>query len=155
MQPSESGRVAWRVILIQLAILAGLFGFFKLYLPHREHEKAAHAASDREQKIEAFFRNMVEDTKLEIYVPLDGTVVKRHPQKLRTILDVADVETTLGAPDVASTDFQGGQHLTWIGTAHKVEAAFTAGRLYCLIREERSTGHGVMVFASPWTWHPY
>jgi len=156
LQPSDSGGVPWRVILIQLAVLLGLLTFFKFYLPHRERAQASQAVADREQKIEDFFQNaVVEDTTHEISVPLNGSMAKRHPQSLRATLHVEEVEAQLGAPDQSTTDFRGGQHLTWVGSAHKLEAAFNAGRLYCLSHEDRKTSHGVMVFESIWSWHPY
>ena len=153
---SDSGRVPWRIILIQLAILVGLAIFFRFYLPHRVHVQTTEAVTDREQKIEAFFqKTVVEDTEHEISVPLAGAIVKRHPQRLRTTLHVEEVESQLGAPDTSTTDFRSGQHLTWIGTAHKLEASFNLGRLYCLGHQDRKTGQGVMVFESIWSWHPY
>ena len=79
----------------------------------------------------------------------------RHPQKLREAFTVEEAETALGLPDVATTDFRGGQHLTWIGATHQLTGSFNLGRLYCLGWEERATGHGVMVFESIWAWHPY
>jgi hypothetical protein len=156
MRCFDSGRVPWRIILIQAAILAGLVAFFKVYLPHFERERAARAAAERERRIEAFFpKAVVEDTTHEVAVPLDGAIVKRHPQRLRATLSVEDVEAQLGAPDVSTTDFRGGQHLTWIGATHKILGSFNAGRLYCLTYEDRSSGHGVMVYDSIWSWHPY
>jgi hypothetical protein len=156
MHISDSGRVRWRIILIQLTIMAGLVAFYKLYLPHGERMEAARQAAQRERKIEAFFQKVVvEDTAHEIDVPGEGARGKRHPQRLRATLPLAEVEAALGAPDVASTDFRSGQHLTWIGTAHKLEASFNLGRLYCLGHEDRKTGQGVMVFESIWSWHPY
>ena len=97
----------------------------------------------------------VEDTEHEISVPLSGEIVKRHPQRLRTTLHVEEVESRLGAPNTSTTDFRGGQHLTWLGTDHKLEAAFNGGRLYCLSHQDRKTGRGVMVFESIWSWHPF
>jgi hypothetical protein len=58
-------------------------------------------------------------------------------------------------PDSATTDFRGGQHLQWLGTTHQLEDSFNAGRLYCLQLQDRTTGHGVMVFDSFAAWHPY
>lgn len=154
--PHDRGGVPWRVILIQLVILAGLLTFFRFYLPHRERVQATQAVADREQKIEDFFKQaVVTDATHEIAVPLNGAVVKRHPQRLRTTLHVDEVEARLGAPDQSTTDFRGGEHLTWIGSTHKLEAAFNAGLLYCLSYEDRKTGQGVMVFESIWSWHPY
>jgi hypothetical protein len=156
MRIPDSGRVRWRIILIQLAIVAGLVAFYKLFLPHWERMEAARQAAERERKIEAFFRKVVvEDTAHEIDVPGEGAGAKRHPQRLRATLTLAEVEAALGAPDVASTDFRSDQHLTWIGTTHKMEGSFNVGRLYGLAREDRATGHGVMVFESISTWHAY
>ena len=81
--------------------------------------------------------------------PLDGAIVKRHPQRLRSTFSPQEAESTLGVPDATTTDFGGGQHLTWLGTTHKLEASFNAGRLYCLALEDRATGHGVLVYDSP------
>jgi hypothetical protein len=156
MTTSTTGGASWRVIAIQIGILLGLAVFFKFYLPHRAHNMARQALVAREHGITTLFQNsVVEDSGPEISVPLDGAVVKRHPQKLRTLFSPDDAESTLGVPDSTMTDFQGGQHLTWTGTTHKLEAAFNAGRLYCLTFEERATGHGVQVFESPQSWHPY
>ena len=156
MRFSSFGRAPWRVILIQLLILAAIFAFYKLYLPHRAHDLAVNAAASREQKINALFQDSItEDSAHEISIPLEGVIVKRHPQRLRIALSPQDAESTLGVPDATTTDFQGGQHLTWLGTTHKLEASFNAGRLYCLALEDRATGHGVMVFESPSSWRPY
>ena len=46
------------------------------------------------------------------------------------------------------TDFRGGQHLTWIGTRHKLAASFNKGRLYALTFTDLTTGHGMQVFES-------
>jgi hypothetical protein len=156
MRTSGFGGAAWRVIVIQVVILVGLAVFFKLYLPHRQHNLTIEAAVAREREINTVFQDaVVEDSSHEVSVPLDGTLVKRHPQTLRTVFSPQDVESTLGVPDSTMTDFRGGQHLTWVGTAHKLEAAFDAGRLFCLTFEDRASGHGVMVYESPQSWHPY
>jgi hypothetical protein len=152
----SSGRALWRVIVIQVLLLLGLAVFYKLYLPHRARDLADRAAATREQKINALFQDSVEeDSAHEISVPLDGAIVKRHPQRLRTTFSPGEADFALGVPDASTTDFSGGQHLTWLGTTHKLVASFNTGRLYCLALEDRTTGHGVMVFESPWTWHPY
>ena len=156
MTQSEAGGVPWRIFLIQLLLVAGLAVFLKFYLPHREREAVERARADREQKIGALFHDAVaEDAKHEISVPLNGAIVKRHPSRLRTTFSPRQAEVLLGAPDNVTADFAGGQHLTWIGTTHKLEASFNAGHLYCLTMEDRSTGHGEMVYESVWTWHPY
>ncbi|MGD1105126.1 MAG: hypothetical protein ABSA59_24040 [Terriglobia bacterium] len=156
MPISSFGRAPRRVIVIQLLVLVGLIAFYRLYLPHRARDLAGRAAATREQKINALFQDsVVEDSTREISVPLEGVIVKRHPQRLRTTFSPQEAESTLGVPDATTTDFRGGQHLTWLGTAHKLAASFDAGRLYCLTLEDRATGHGVMVYESIWSWHPY
>jgi len=156
MRSSGFGRAPWRIFTIQLLILLGLAAFYKLYLPRHARDLAARAAATREQRINALFReSVVEDSTQEISVPLEGVVVKRHPQRLRTTFSPQEAESTLGVPDASTTDFRGGQHLTWLGTAHKFAASFNAGRLYCLTLEDRATGHGVMVYESATAWRPY
>lgn len=150
------GRASWRASLIQLLSVVGLIVIYKLYLPHRARDLAGRAAAAREQKINALFQDsVVEDSTHEISVPLQGVIVKRHPQRLRTTFSPREAESLLGAPDATTFDFRGGQHLTWLGTAHKLEASFNAGRLYCLTLEDRSTGNGVLVYESLRSWHPY
>jgi len=130
--------------------------FYKLYLPHRARDLAGGTAATREQKINALFQgSVVEDSTHEISVPLEGTIVKRHPERLRTTFSPQEAESRLGVPYATTIDFSGGQHLTWLGSAHKLTASFNAGRLYCLTLEDRATGHGVMVYESPESWHPY
>jgi hypothetical protein len=150
------GRASWRAILIQLLTVVGLIVIYMLYLPHRARDLAGQAAAAREQNINALFQDsVVEDSTHEISVPLQGVIVTRHPQRLRTTFSPREVESLLGAPDATTLDFRGGQHLTWLGTAHKLEASFNAGRLYCLTLEDRSTGRGVLVYESFRNWHPY
>jgi len=156
MPSSSFGRARWRVIVIQILILSGLVAFYELYLPYRARDLAGRAAATREQNINALFQDsVVEDSTHEISVPLEGVIVKRHPQRLRTTFSPREAESTLGLPDATTTDFRGGQHLTWLGTRHKLEASFNAGHLYCLTLEDRATGHGVLVYESIWSWHPY
>jgi hypothetical protein len=153
---STSGRAPWRVILIQVVVLLGLVAFYKLYLPHRERELATERTTARERAIQALFRSaVIEDSIQEVQVPLDGELVKRHPQRLRDDFSQQDAEAQLGVPDSATTDFRGGQHLRWLGTTHQLEASFNAGHLYCLQLQDRTTGHGAMVFDSFVAWHPY
>lgn len=150
------GGVPWRVIVVQFVLVAGVVTFFSLYLPHRTRVLAERALADREQKINDVFRNAVkEDLDHEVSVPLNGKIEKRHPQILTAALSPQDVETQLGVPGNSTTDFRGGEHLTWVGTTHKLVAAFDKGRLYCLALEGRATGHGVMVCQTPETWRPY
>jgi hypothetical protein len=156
MAPSTFGRAPWRIIVIQLLILLGLAAFFKSYLPHRARDLAGRAAATREQKINALFQASVEeDPAHEISVPVEGVIVKRHPQRLRATFSPQKAESALGVPDANTLDFRGGQHLTWLGTAHRLNASFQAGRLYCLSLEDRATGHGALVYESIWSWNPY
>lgn len=156
MRTSSRGGVPWRVIAVQLAVIAGLVVFFTLYLPQHRRALAARAAATREQKINAVFHDSVEeDSSHEVSVPLDGAIVKRHPERLRTSFSPAQAEALLGVPNTGTTDFRGGQHLTWIGTTHELDASFDRGHLYCLTFEDRATNHGVMVYESPWSWRPF
>jgi hypothetical protein len=156
MTPSGYGRAGWRAIVIQFLILLGLFALYRVYLPYHERDLARRTTAEREQKINAFFQDavMVDPTR-EISVPVDGAMVKRHPQKLRLTFSPPEAESKLGVPDASTTDFGGGQHLTWLGKTHKLEASFNSGHLYCLALEDRATGHGVLVYESPESWHPY
>jgi hypothetical protein len=155
--PSLSlNRVPRRVILIQLLVVLGLVAYYQLYLPHRARVLARRAGATREEKITALFQDaVVQDSKHEISVPLEGAIVKRHPQRLRIVFSPREAENELGVPDAVTNDFRGGYHLTWLGTTHKLEASFNAGRLYGLSLEDRTTGHGVLVYESLSLWHPY
>jgi hypothetical protein len=156
MRISDGGKVPWGIILVQVVLIAGLIAFLKFYLPHRAKAATEREFVQREQKINALFQNAVEeDDSKKIPVSVDGEIEKRYPQKLRLALTPQQVEDSLGVPGKDTTDFQGGEHLTWWGATHRLEAAFNAGRLYCLTLEDRSTGHGVMVFENPYQWHPY
>ena len=156
MPSSRFGRAPYRFMIIQLLLLGGLAAFEKFGIPRLRHQSDSQAAAAREQKTNALFQDSVEeDARREISVPLGGKIVKRHPQRLRATFSPQEAEATLGVPTTSTTDFRGGQHLTWLGTDHQLTASFNAGRLYCLAREDRATRHGVMVFESPWAWHPY
>ncbi len=156
MTKSEFGGAPWRLILIQLLILSGLLIFFKLYLPRHARTVAAEASTAREQKITTFFHDAVtEDTEHEVTVPLDGAIVKRHPKRLRTTFSPDEAQTMLGVPNTSMVDFRGGQHLTWIGTSHKVEAAFDKGQLFCLTEEDLTTHRGELVYDSNDLYRPY
>ena len=154
MKPSERGAVPKRMLAIQLAILASLAAFYFLYLPHRTKSQAAAEAEERELKIEALFQSLVvEDPHSEVEVT--GTGGNVHPQRLNRLPAVDEFVRTLGLPDRRTTDFRGGLHITWTGTAHSLEAAFDHGRLYCLRYEDLRIGHGALVFESSAAWHPF
>jgi hypothetical protein len=154
MKASQRGAVPKRMMAIQLAILASLAAFYFLYLPYRSGFQSATKAQERELKIEALFQSLVvEDTHREVEVTGEGGKV--HPQRLNRLPAVDEFVRTLGLPDRRTTDFRGGLHINWTGTAHSLEAAFDRGRLYCLRREDLRTGHGALVFESSAAWHPF
>ncbi len=154
MRSCDSGAVPIRAIAIQLALLAGLVAFYKLYLPYRERVQAASAVEDREQRIQKLVSSLVvEDPTREI--PAQDGSGQTHPQKLASTPSVDDVQQALGVPNERTTDFRGGLHLIWSGTEHDLEASFDHGRLYCLRVEDRRTGHGALIFESSWGWHAF
>jgi hypothetical protein len=151
-----SGSVRWRVIVVQVVILAGLLVWFKVYLPSRDRARAAGEAAAREKKIEEVFRSLVvEDPSRQVRQPGLNGGAPVHPQKLRAVVSRAEVEQILGVPQTSTSDFRGGEHLVWIGTEHKLEAAFDKGRLYSLRIEDLRTGHGSMVFEQSWYWQTF
>ena len=135
--PSDSGGISKRVIVIQLAIIAVLVVFFKLYLPRMEKANEAARLNERESRIEKFFKSMVENSS-------GGP----QAQTLRGSPSMQKVEEILGAPDTSSTDFRGGLHLTWIGTRHSLECSFDKGQLYFLALTNRRTAQSVTASAS-------
>jgi len=143
------GSVRTRVILVQVAILAGVLAWYRIFLPGIQKERAAEEAARREQKIEALVQSMViEAAGRENDAPPPPGSTRQHPQRLRFTPPVDAVEKELGAPDTSMTDFRGGQHLTWVGTKHSLELSFEKGRLYALTITDRQTGHGTQVFES-------
>jgi len=156
MRSLSFGRAPYRFMAIQLLLLCGLLVFYRFCLPHLMRNSAEQTAAARERKINTLFLSwVVEDATREVAVPLGGEIVKRHPWKLRVTLSPQEAETDLGIPTTSTTDFRGGQHLTWLGTGHKLTASFNAGRLYSLTWEDRATGHGEMVYESPTSWRPF
>ena len=156
MKPSDRGAAPKRLIAIQFAILASLAAFYFLYLPYREKSRAAAQAQDRELKIEALFQSLVvEGGGDEVELPGTGGKAHAHPQRLCRLPEVDEFIQALGLPDRRMTDFRGGLHLTWTGTAHSLGACFDRGRLYYLRREDLRTGHGTMVFESSVAWCPF
>jgi hypothetical protein len=153
---SDTGKISIRLIIIQIvivAVVAGVYAYVKVYLPQAEKAREAAQIAERESRIHDFLDSMVaEDPSRTVEAPGVG---KTHPQSLRSAPDVADVQQALGAPDSSTTDFAGGQHLTWIGTGHTLEASFNRGQLYCLSFKDNSTGHGVNVYTSSAQWQPF
>ena len=156
MKSSDRGAVRKKLMAIQFAILASLATFYFLYLPYRSKSRVAAEAQERELKIEALFDSLVvEDTHSEVELPGTDGKGRVHPQKLNSAPAVDEVVQQLGLPDRRTTDFRGGLHISWTGTAHSLEAAFDHGRLYCLRREDLRTKHGALVCESSAEWHPF
>ena len=150
------GNVRARTIVIQVAIVAGVILWLTLGWPKIQQERAAAALARRELKIEAFLQStVVERAGEEIEVPTVEGVRRVHPQRLRVTPAVGDVQQGLGAPDQSMTDAQGGQHLTWLGTRHKLNASFSKGRLYAVTLTDLQTGYGFTVYESAAQYHPF
>ena len=150
------GSVRTRVILVQVAIVAGVIAWYKLFLPGIQEDRAAAEAARREQKIEALVQSMViEAAGRENDTPETPGSTRQRPQRLRFTPPVDEVQQELGAPDTSMTDFRGGQHLTWVGTSHSLELSFDKGRLYALTLTELKTGHGMQVFESAAQWRAF
>lgn len=151
---SRGSGAAWtRIVLIQLAIIAALAAVLKFYLPGMEKRREAAVVREREDRIQAFARTMiVEDPTRDIP---SGPNAGKHPQKLLRQDSIDEVQSALGAPTSESRDFRGGDHLTWTGTDHQLEAAFDRGILYYVRYEDLHTGHGVMVYESAGQWQTY
>ena len=150
------GNVRARTIVIQVAIVAGVILWLTLGWPKIQQERAATQLARREQKIESFLQStVVERGGEEIEVPTVEGARRVHPQRLRITPAVGDVQQALGAPDQSMTDFQGGQHLIWIGTRHKLDASFDKGRLYAVTLTDLQTGHGMTVYESSAQYHPF
>jgi len=150
---TDSGAAWTRAILIQLAILAALAAVLKFYLPGIEKRREAAAVRDREARIQAFARTMIVDDSTRD-MP-SGQNAGKHPQKLLRKDSVDEVQSALGAPTSESRDFRGGDHLTWVGTDHRLEAAFDRGILYNLMYEDIHSGHGVTVYQSTAEWQEF
>ncbi|MBZ5544731.1 MAG: hypothetical protein LAO07_13800 [Acidobacteriia bacterium] len=150
------GSVRARAIVIQVAVVAGVILWFKLALPQIQKERAADRLARREQKIESFVQStVVESGGEESEVSTVEGLKRVRPRILRITPAVGDVQEALGAPDESMTDFSGGQHLTWIGTRHQLEAAFDKGRLYAVTLTDLQTGHGMTVYESRVRYHPF
>jgi hypothetical protein len=142
-----------RAVLIQLAIIVALAAVLKFYLPGMEKRREAAVVREREARIQAFARStIVDDTTRDIPA---GPDAGKHPQKLLRQDTVDEVQTALGAPTSESRDFRGGDHLTWIGTDHRIEAAFDKGVLYNVMYADIRSGHGVTVYESSAYWQTF
>ena len=138
-----------KAILIQLAIAVGLLVWFKLALPKIQEARASEAVERREQSIRAFYQSMVIDQSGSPDEPAAKSDPPAGRRRLKSMPAVGDVERSLGSPDRSMTDFRGGQHLTWMGTEHRLEASFNKGTLYALTWTDLRSGHGETV--QEWT----
>ncbi len=153
MSSRDSGAIWTRALLIQLTIILALAAVLKFYMPGMEKRREAAVVRDREARIQAFARTMiVTDTTRKIP---SGPNAGQHPQKLLHQDSLDEVQRALGAPTTESRDIRGGDHLTWAGTDHRMEAAFDRGVLYNLMYEDIRTGHGVTVYESAAEWQTY
>jgi hypothetical protein len=138
-----------------VVILAGVILWLKVAWPGIQKERAAADARKREQQIESFVQSVVaESGAVEPGAPANGKPAS-NPQRLRITPLVSEVQQALGAPDTSMTDFRGGQHLTWMGTRHKLTASFNQGRLYALTLTDVPTGRGMRVFESSAQWQEF
>lgn len=149
-----------RAIVIQVAIVAALIVFYKLALPKIQQAREASETAQREQRMMAF----VHSVAVEVGGARDQTEegsqsgfseTSERPQHLRVTPHVGDVEQELGAPQQFMNDLLGGQHLTWIGTRHKLVASFHKGRLYALTLTDLKTGHGMQIYESSAQWRAF
>jgi hypothetical protein len=150
----RSKRVRNRAILIQVLFIAGLIVLYKFGLPGVKRMRARAAAEDREQAIMSFFQSItieVGGSGNQAAGDRQGGVAKR----LRETPEVEEVEQQLGAPGQTMVGYGGAQHLTWIGTRHKLQASFNKGQLYALTLTDLKTGHGEQVYKTSAHWRAF
>ena len=153
---SSSGSAVTKAIIIQVVIVVCLAAWFGLVFPLLRRSGAASQAAKREVRIEELFHSMViDDPRRAVQTPDATGESQTYAQRLRMFPSMDEVKQTVGAPDSFSGDFRGGVHLIWTGTAHRLEASFNHGRLYCLRREDLHTGHGELVFESSENWQAF
>ena len=149
MVSSGSGTPWTRILVIQSIIIAVVAAILAFYLPGRARREARAEAADRELRIQSFAHTMlVEDPIRQVSATGPDGETLSHAQKLLRQESVDEVQQTLGAPTAERADINGGQHLTWTGTRHQLEAAFDKGVLYNVMYRDVRTGHGVTVFES-------
>jgi len=147
-------RTRTKVILIQVAIGAGLIVYFKIALPKIEKAHLAARIAAREQAIGSFFQSSTMEVASEDAAPGRGASAG-GARRLRVMPGVHEVQRQLGAPDQSMTDFAGAQHLTWIGRERKLLASFNKGRLYALTVSDLAGEHGERVFESSAQWQRF
>jgi hypothetical protein len=151
----RSKRARNRALVIQVGIVAVMIAFYKFGVPRIEAARARAAAAERELNINAFFQSVaVEAGGSEAQAP-EGGEKGSHPKRLQRTPDVREVEQQLGAPDESMTGYGGAEHLTWIGTRHKLQGSFNKGQLYALTIFDLQTGHGEAVFESSAQWRAF
>jgi hypothetical protein len=174
----RSKRVRNRAILIQALFVAGLIAFYKFGMPGIEKARARAAAEEREQAITAFFQSVTvevggsanpavngpasaapvgagEQAEGNSIASAAGGAEKAIPKRLRETPEVQEVEQQLGAPDQRMTGYGGAEHLTWVGTRHKLQASFNKGELYALTMFDLKTGHGETVYETSAYWRAF
>lgn len=145
-----------KAMVIQAVVVAGLIAWFKFGLPGIRRAQGAADVAEREQRIEGFVGEMiVADPSRTVETPAADGEARAHPERLSGTLSLEEVERALGAPETSATDFRGGEHLTWTGTRHRLEASFDKGRLYALTLTDLKTGHGSTVLESSAQWRPF
>lgn len=147
-------RTRTKVILIQVAIIAGLVVYFKVALPRMEKARVAARIAEREQAIGTFLQSVTTEVGSEETAAGGGTKARRA-RHLRVTREVDEVQRQLGVPDQSMTDFAGGQHLTWFGKERKLMASFNKGRLYALTVSDLAGEHGERVFESSAQWQRF
>jgi len=139
-----------KIILVQVAVVAGLIVYFKVALPSLQKGRAEARAAENEQAIQNFLATVT------IQMPGEAAANgARKPRRLRREPDVSEVQESLGAPNQSMTDFAGAQHLTWFGTEHKLTASFNKGRLYALTVSDLAGEHGERVYESSARWQKF
>ena len=145
-----------KILLPQLAILLGLILYFKVALPRLEESQAEARVVARESAIESLLQTVtVEAANEKANTPAAVTAHSARPRRLRVTPEVEEIQRLLGSPGQNMTDFAGAQHLTWIGTNHKLVASFNKGRLYALTISDLAEEHGEKIYESSAQWQKF
>ena len=150
----SSKRARNHAILIQVVFIAAVIVMYWFGVPAIRKGRARAAAEDREQALTAFFQSVtieVGGSGNQAAGEAQGGVAKR----LRETPEVEEVEQQLGAPGQTMVGYGGAQHLTWMGTRHKLQASFNKGQLYALTLTDLKTGHGEQVYKTSAYWRAF
>ena len=150
----SSKRARNHAILIQVVFIAAVIVMYWFGVPAIRKARARAAAEDREQALTAFFQSVtieVGGSGNQAAGEAQGGVAKR----LRETPEVEEVEQQLGAPGQTMVGYGGAQHLTWMGTRHKLQASFHKGQLYALTLTDLKTGHGEQVYKTSAYWRAF